>query len=139
MLVDVRRKVNAFQVFHHQVRPTNGGTAHVQDAPHVLAANLDGGTSLAKKSRDVLLVFSKVGKEQLDGNAFVQVNVRGREDHAHSADADHPFDAIFLREDLPDLGNSRRDGGARVHPVNGVGVKSRAATQLICVRASRSN
>ena len=85
-----------------------GRPSHVADieyAHHVLAADLGRRAPLPHEARGDLLILRELGQEKLDGDALLELQMRRREDDAHSALPEWPIDAIFAVEDRSDRGN----------------------------------
>lgn len=67
----------------------------------MLALDLDGGTRLAREAQDTLGLVQHLREQELDCDALVELDVVRGDDDSHSADAEHPVDAVLTGEDVP--------------------------------------
>ena len=58
---------------------------------------------LADEARDGLGVAQGLGKQELERDRLVELKVMRRDHDAHAALAEHPLDAVLVREDVADL------------------------------------
>src|SRR4051812_14933739 len=66
----------------------------------MLATNLDGGLCLPPEAGDRLGIGQRLGQQEFDGDAFVELEVRGGHHHAHPARAEHAIDPVLAPEYL---------------------------------------
>ena len=66
----------------------------------MLALDLDRGARLAREARDRLGIAERIGQQELDRHALLELKVRRGDDHAHPALAEHPLDAELSGQDL---------------------------------------
>jgi hypothetical protein len=61
----------------------------------------------ASETRHGFTVTQHLRQQELDRDPFVEVDVMGRDDDAHAARTEDPFDAVLPREEfaLPDAGH----------------------------------
>src|SRR5262249_4947161 len=106
LFLDDDREVRAFEVLHHHERRACLEDAHVEDARDVLAADLHGRAPLAKEARHHLSASLRLREEQLDRDALVELDVRGRDYDSHASDSEHALDTILANEHVSDAGNA---------------------------------
>src|SRR5262249_45892864 len=97
---DARCKIASPQAFHDDVRRAVLQDAHVEHAGNVFAADLARGTRLADEAFRRSPWNDAIGAKKLDGNFILQMNMEGRNDHAHSSGAQYLLHAVFPREEL---------------------------------------
>jgi hypothetical protein len=66
---------------------------------------------IAHEARAGLAAGHRLGMQELDGYALVELEVRGRNHHAHATRAQHPLDLELAGQDLTGLHGS---GGGRL-------------------------
>src|SRR6202142_4227751 len=74
-LLEPMVQVPTFQELHHHVWSAGFQRAHVEDAGHVLALDLDRVAGFAGEAADRLGVGQHLGQEKLDGDLFIQPDV----------------------------------------------------------------
>ena len=93
-------EVEAFEVLHDHERAAVRESPHVQHAHDVLALHARGGAGLTREALDDLRVLGGFREEKLDGNALIEMDVRGGHHEAHAALSEHALDAVLVRENL---------------------------------------
>ena len=83
------------------------GLAHVADARDVLAFELHRRARLAVEPGDDVGDLHDLALQELERHALVEAEVGGLRHDAHPPFADHPLDAEFPPEHLPDLDRKR--------------------------------
>lgn len=96
-----RAQIGAVEVLHHQIWHAGLEGRHITDARHVLAANAGCRSGLAHEARAGLR--SAGGKQELQRDALLQVNVGRGHDDAHATPAEDLLDAVLPADDLTHL------------------------------------
>jgi hypothetical protein len=96
-----RREVLALQQLHHDVRRAIVEATDVEDPAHVLAAQLRDGAGLAQEAIEQVRRRPELAEHELQGDRLIELEVRGRDDHAHPTDSEDALDAVLAREDVP--------------------------------------
>ena len=107
-------EVAPVQVFHDDIGRSARQTVDVQHAHDVFVADLDSGPSFPHEPGDRLGTEGHVGKEHLDGDRLVELDVPSGQDEAHPTQAEETFDGVFSSHNVPNLRHPFRDlGGPR--------------------------
>src|SRR5690606_20374410 len=100
--------VLTFEELEDHVRTVLAIPSHVVDARDVVALQPHGRAGLAHEALDRAAARERLGEDELQRDRLPELDVRGRDDHAHAAGAEHALDTV-----LPAYDVSRRDGRAR--------------------------
>jgi len=73
----------------------------------VLARDSHRRARFPREPRDAVGVVEERRQQEFDRDLVIEFEVTRRHDGAHSADAEHPIDAVFARDDRA-FGHSRR-------------------------------
>ena len=101
-LVEHRFEIRALEVLHDDERRPCLEPAHVEHRGDVTTPQLRDGARLAEEALHALHVAKHRRQHELDGADLVEIDVRGRDDDPHRADAEHALDAVLPGEDLAD-------------------------------------
>ena len=93
-------EVAALEVLHDHVRRARVERPDVEDAGDVVALEPHGGARLAREPLDEPRVLQPRRQHELEGDLLVELQVRGRDDDAHAADAEDAVDAVLAGEHL---------------------------------------
>jgi hypothetical protein len=99
-LLQDRSEVGSGEVLHHHV---GSAVVEVPDVVHLgdmLAAKASRRARLAHEALDGLGVVERRREHELDRPQLVQIEVRGRDDDAHTAHAENALDPVFTGEHL---------------------------------------
>jgi hypothetical protein len=95
-----RRQVHTLEVLHHDVRSTRLELADVDHARDVIALDVGARAGLSQQARCSGVVAHGVGREELDGHAALELQVRRCDDDAHAAGSEDVVDPVFAGQDL---------------------------------------
>lgn len=93
-------QVSAFEKLHHHVGSPVRQLPYIQHPGDMLVLDLDRGPGFAQKSLDGGRLGQHFASEKLDGDLFLQVQVLGGEDDAHSPGTEQSLNAVLSGDDL---------------------------------------
>src|SRR5262249_21129810 len=89
------REVLALEILHRNELRAILERAEIDDARHVIAADLRDGTRLTLEARHRVLVLERLGTQDFYRDTLPIIDARRDDDDAHPARAQRAFDAIF--------------------------------------------
>ena len=93
-------EVVTLEELHHHVRRAGIERTDVDHPRDVLARDLDGRARLAREALDRLGVAQRLREKELDRHLLVELQMKGGDDDAHPAGAEHALHAVLAGQDV---------------------------------------